>query len=224
MTESETNLLNFVAEMENMKPSKVEMKVCPHCGIEKPVGSFYKRNEQGGTQSWCKKCQKEHGRLRNGSTGEYRTPDEESSDKQVSSSNNNKMEDFTFYDFEKKPSVSDRTIGKGHAALNYNKRNMCLSFGTHESADIIKADLLKVRVRVDNITGDMHLVFNRQQGAPATIKNQKNISVVNKDLVEFLMTTQCLPLEDGSRHIIDISENLSNSKDYITYKIIRKKS
>jgi hypothetical protein len=70
----------------------------------------------------------------------------------------------------------------------------------------------------------MHLVFNRQQGAPATIKNQKNINVVNKGLVEFLMTTQCLPLKDGSRHIIDISENLSNSKDYITYKIIRKKS
>ena len=60
--------------------------------------------------------------------------------------------------------------------------------------------------------------------SPATIKNQKNISVINKDLVEFLMTTQCLPLEEGSRHIIDISENLSNSKDYITYKIIRKKS
>lgn len=186
MTESETTLLNFVAQMDSMKPSKAG--------------------------------------LRNGSTGEYRTPDKESSDKQISSPNNNKkMEDFTFYDFEKKPAVSDRTIGKGHAALNYNKKNMCLSFGTHESADIIKANLMKVRVRVDNITGDMHLVFNRDQGAPATIK-KKNINVVNKDLVEFLITTQCLSLKEGSRHIIDISENLSNSKDYITYKIIRKKS
>lgn len=224
MTESETNLMNFVAAMEGLKPSKPETKVCAHCGMEKPIGSFYKKGEFGGTQSWCKKCQKEHGRLRNGSTGEYRTPDNESSDNQVSPSNNNdKMEDFTFYDFEKKPAVSDRTIGKGHAALNYNKKNMCLSFGVHESTDIIKAKLMKVRVRVDNITGDMHLVFNRDQGAQATIKNQKNISILNKDLVEFLMTTQCLPLNEGSRHIIDISGNLSNSPDYITYKIIRKK-
>ena len=226
MTESETNLLNFVAEMEGMKPTKPEWKVCPHCGKERPIEAFYRRKGvPDGLQSWCINCQRAHGRLRNGSTGEYRTPDKESSDKPVQTPlNEEKMEDFTFYDFEKKAGINERTIGKGHAALNYNKKNKCLSFGVHESADIIKAKLMKVRVRVDNITGDMHLVFNRDQGAPATIKNQKNISVVNSQLVDFLMTTMCFDLTEGSRPIIDISDNLSNSADYITYKIIRKKS
>ena len=133
------------------------------------------------------------------------------------------MEDFTFYDFEKKPSITDRTIGKGHIAINYKKKNMCVSFGVHESSDIIKAKLMKVRVRVDNITGDMHLVFNREVGAPATIRNEKNITIVNQQLVDFLMCALCLPLTDGTRPIIDISDNLSNSNDYITYKINRPK-
>lgn len=34
-------------------------RICPNCGIEKPISDFGYRNMGGGTirvQSWCKKC------------------------------------------------------------------------------------------------------------------------------------------------------------------------
>lgn len=49
---------------------ETEMRTCTKCGRQLPLSEFYPKNE--GHQSWCKDCQKEHGRLRNGTTGEYR--------------------------------------------------------------------------------------------------------------------------------------------------------
>lgn len=45
---------------------------CKCCGKLKPSSDFYRRGTNG-LQSWCKECCKEHGRLRNGTTGEYKT-------------------------------------------------------------------------------------------------------------------------------------------------------
>ena len=43
---------------------------CANCGRELPISSFYRKGK--GLQSWCIDCCREHGRLRNGVTGEYR--------------------------------------------------------------------------------------------------------------------------------------------------------
>ena len=48
------------------------MRLCTHCKQMKPESEFYPKGD--GLQSWCKDCCREHGRLRNGTTGEYRTP------------------------------------------------------------------------------------------------------------------------------------------------------
>lgn len=48
-----------------------EQKTCTKCGRTLPLSEFYKKS-YGGYQSQCKDCCKEHGRLRNGYTGEYR--------------------------------------------------------------------------------------------------------------------------------------------------------
>ena len=45
-------------------------KQCPHCGRTLPLEEFY--HSDGRVQSWCKDCSRDHGRLRNGTTGEYR--------------------------------------------------------------------------------------------------------------------------------------------------------
>lgn len=46
---------------------------CVHCMEIKPESEFYRRGIYG-FQSWCKDCCREHGRLRNGTTGIYRKP------------------------------------------------------------------------------------------------------------------------------------------------------
>lgn len=48
-----------------------ESRKCARCGRELPYEAFYKRGNNA-LQSWCKMCQKEHGRLRNGTTGIYK--------------------------------------------------------------------------------------------------------------------------------------------------------
>ena len=49
------------------------MKECPKCHRKLPESSFYVRDrDKGWLQSWCMDCCKDHGRLRNGSTGIYR--------------------------------------------------------------------------------------------------------------------------------------------------------
>lgn len=47
-----------------------ETKVCAKCGRELPVSEYYAKGDK--LQAYCKDCMKEHGRLRNGTTGEYR--------------------------------------------------------------------------------------------------------------------------------------------------------
>lgn len=52
------------------------MKECTKCHRLLDEKEFYvKRSTTDGLQSWCKDCVKARGRLRNGTTGEYRTLD-----------------------------------------------------------------------------------------------------------------------------------------------------
>ena len=48
----------------------VNTRKCTNCGRELSESQFYRRGNK--LQSWCIDCQKQHGRLRNGTTGEYR--------------------------------------------------------------------------------------------------------------------------------------------------------
>jgi hypothetical protein len=32
------------------------MRICPHCGLEKPVSEFHYASRGNGLQSWCKTC------------------------------------------------------------------------------------------------------------------------------------------------------------------------
>ncbi|MBP3573620.1 MAG: hypothetical protein J6J71_03315 [Prevotella sp.] len=191
-------------------------KICAHCGKRKPLDEFYvKADAKDGHQAYCKDCMREHGRLRNGTTGEYRQPEG------TMTKESKTMEDFTFFDFDKAVNVRDRAIEPGKAAINYKKTGSYLSFGITESTDIINGNLLKMRVRVDNITGAIHFVFNKEQGATAAIRNKKNIVLTNKQLVDFLMQRLHLEAKDGERYIINIGKNLSNTDGFITYNVTR---
>jgi hypothetical protein len=55
---------------EDEKEPFEKSRVCPNCGRELPENKFYRKGK--GLQSWCIDCCRKHGKLRNGTTGEYR--------------------------------------------------------------------------------------------------------------------------------------------------------
>ena len=66
-------MYNRIKEIEKKKEKELPLyKTCPKCGRTLPNTEFYAKGDN--LQSWCKDCVKDHGRLRNGSTGVYRSP------------------------------------------------------------------------------------------------------------------------------------------------------
>lgn len=132
-----------------------------------------------------------------------------------------KMEDFTFFDFEKKSSLVN-SIGPNKFAINNKRGNYTVVMNIEDSKAIIDANLMRLRLRQDNITGALHFVFNSTVGASCVIKNKKNVTVVNKELVEFLM--KALGYGNATeRVLVDISDNLSRTRDYVTFLIKKPK-
>lgn len=132
-----------------------------------------------------------------------------------------KMEDFTFFDFEKKSSLVN-SIGANKFAINNKRGNYTVVMNIEDSKDIIDANLMRLRLRQDNITGALHFVFNATVGATCIIKNKKNVTVANRDLVEFLIKALGYP-STTERVLVDISDNLSRTRDYVTFLIKKPK-
>lgn len=199
-------LHKFCITCEGGKPlEKKDTKVCARCGEEKPLDEFYNQpSSRDGKASYCKECAKELSR-------------ETYFNKKEKQSNENNMEDYTFYDFDNSNQDS-RIIAEGTAVIYYRTKNKYLIFGKTESEEILRSGLIKMRVRVDNITGAIHFLFNKEQGATSNTKS-KNVRFTNSELVEFLMVQLGLERKEGSRYIISIGQNLSRTSDFITYKV-----
>lgn len=187
------------------------MKECTKCHRILPESSFYVRRDRGTLQSQCIDCCKSHGRLRNGRTGVYRNTNE--------NFKTNNMEDFTFYDFG---NSNSRKLEPNHFSVNHKKSNYSVTFNLNTSKQILDSGLIFVRIRKDNITGDLHFVFNKQLGCKVseTGNSRKNVTIINKKLTMFLVEELKLSSE-SDRDVVEHSNNLSNSSDYLTYKIMR---
>lgn len=129
------------------------------------------------------------------------------------------MEDFTYYDFT--GCERRKRMNANQFAVNHSKNNKSVTFNQEVSSIVLKRDLMFLRVRVDNATGDIHLIFTKDTGCKLTTtgKTAKNVIAINKSLSDFLV--EKLHLHDGSgRDLITMSDNLANSKDFLTYKIL----
>lgn len=190
-------------------------KVCDHCGKRKLRSEFYpSETSADGLQGWCKRCQDEHQQSSEKADAEQETQ------KPTTNQTGKKMEDFTFFDFEKKGltySIAPHTF-----AINRKKGNYTVVMSKADSKPIIEHDLLRLRLRQDNITGALHFVFNATIGAKCVVKNKNNVTVASRELVEFLSSALGYAMTD-ERIIADISDNLSNSKEYVTFLIKRPK-
>ena len=134
---------------------------------------------------------------------------------------NEKVEDFTFFDFA---AQADRTRLKSNQfSINRKRKNQMLTFNKEVSCLAMERGLLFLRIRKDNITGDLHLVFTKDTGLPVTPTGtlKTNVLARSPQLISFLEKELCLPPGD-SRCIALMSEDLSNSPDYLTFKILGK--
>lgn len=139
----------------------------------------------------------------------------------VRSTQTEKKGDFTFFDFERTSSLANN-IGPNKFAINNKKGNYTVVMNIEDSRAIIDASLMRLRLRQDNITGALHFVFNATVGASCVVRNKKNVAVANKQLVGFLVNA--LGYESTTERIlVDISDNLSRTRDYVTFLIKRPK-
>ena len=182
---------------------KVYAKTCIYCGETKSVSEFRRDSSKtDGYGSYCKECMRTGVKKNN-----------------VNNQINNKMEDFTFYDFEKKH--TGRTLEGLQFSVNRKPGQCMVYFNPLLSEMISKKRLTHLRVREDNITGELHFVFNKERGIPINAKDNhvKNIIVRNKELTTFLATKT--GHSNDRMFYIKTTSDLSNSKDYCTIKLLK---
>lgn len=130
------------------------------------------------------------------------------------------MEDFTFYDFEKR-SVSTNRLTSNQVRIYTMKGNYAIYFNANVSKKIAEHALCFLRIAKNNLTGELYFVFNNKVGCKVKWTGQ-NIVIYNKDMAQFL-AKEC-SLNDKCKEIINITRNLSNTQDFFTYKIDSKTS
>ena len=122
------------------------------------------------------------------------------------------MEYYTFYDFEAKPTRSGRYI-------HFSKTNkLCLSRVSKNIAkEIEQKRLTKCRVRRDNITGEICLVFNKDKGAQVS-RNTNGIFIRGGEkFYDFFRAMFDIDGQDTFN--LNLSENKSNSDEFLTYVV-----
>lgn len=140
--------------------------------------------------------------------------------------NNNEKSDFTFFDFESKRGGRNTIPERGFQLyiLKGKSQNYTLSMGKLVSKQIIEKGLDKMRIRVDNITGQIHLVFNKTIGKSLNKppKGSCICRVGGRELVKCIidhMGGVLTPQNAALKLIGDCSPDLSNSKDYATFEL-----
>lgn len=129
------------------------------------------------------------------------------------------MEDFTFLDF---------TANRGskrlenHTISFYFGSTSAMTLNIEDSKVIRDKDLTHLRLRIDNLTGELALIFNKKMGLELK-KNRDNygVTICNKSLVTALHQYLHLPIEGKTYHVFAISEDKANSEDYATFKILK---
>ena len=135
-----------------------------------------------------------------------------------------KMEDFTFFDFGQTTQRSGY-MKADEFSLNHTKNNYTVTLNMEVSNMIREGKFDHLRIRMDNITGEIHLIFTRDKGLKFRSEEgiKKNVSISSKEMVQFLVHQFGINDESG-REIIKISKNLANSNDFLTFKILRDKT
>ena len=124
--------------------------------------------------------------------------------------------DYVFHDFGDKSRVS---LKSDVITVFTGKTAPTLAVNPAIGGEIWDRQLLRLRVREDLLTGQLHLVFNREHGVTGRL-DKKTMKWSNKELVMFLKAR--LKLEENRATRLKISGNLANSDEFMTFEILGK--
>lgn len=126
--------------------------------------------------------------------------------------------DFTIIDFEKAQRGGRRVLQDNEATIKDDGHNRVLYINTHVRDIVVKAGCTKLRIRKDNLLGNLHLIFGREQGLQCSDKKNAQLCYANKQLVEFLFKE--LGFAQGSGiYKLELGANLSTNPDYYIYGV-----
>lgn len=96
--------------------------------------------------------------------------------------------------------------------------------GKRASTAILQKGLDKMRIRIDNITGQIHLVFNKSVGKSIykPTKGSKLCRIGGVDVVKCIIEHMggAIPRQETAlRFMGDCSADLSNSDEYATFEL-----
>lgn len=123
----------------------------------------------------------------------------------------NETTDFKFIDFTSKKKESKAEVG----AYAYPKTSVFNVVFSRKVSDIVNLkNLDNIRVRIDTLTDDVFVVFCNNKDSLKVKRNGGRISSSSKDLYMYLT--------DGYIHGMSfhLSDDLSNSNEYATFKIL----
>lgn len=125
--------------------------------------------------------------------------------------------DFTIIDFEN-AQRGRRVLQDNEATIKDDGHNRILYINKHVRDIVVKAGCTKLRIRKDNLLGNLHLIFSKEQGLQCSDKKKAQLCYANKPLVEFLFKE--LGFAQGSGiYKLELGENLSTNPDYYIYGV-----
>ena len=129
-------------------------------------------------------------------------------------------EDYTYFDFESRG--RRKKMDEHQCALNHYDKRHCLTINQTCSAYIIEQGLQRVRIRYDNITGDVCLVFNKEIGTPVGVtgKESQNSIISNMGFVAKIIELLNI-VTDNRRVVLHLGNNTSKNKSCACYRIYK---
>ena len=140
--------------------------------------------------------------------------------------------DYTFFDFDETANTrkcATPTDGfQIYTMKNAKSSNHTLTIGSDISKIIERKGLGMMRIRVDNITGQIHAVFNNEKGKKLGRSNgSRNYRICGIDVVKCILehkNVEFNPCEEAQRYSGTCSGDLSHSDKYATFELLDIKS
>lgn len=126
------------------------------------------------------------------------------------------MEDYTFYDFAT-PRKGKKIIGR-IARISNRAGSRRISFSKEISDEIKEIKPCKLRLRRDNITGDVHMIFNPEIGLAVHFPYEGKKSTEANSIEAVTLLSKFFN-QEGATFDLFLSENLANDERYKTYRL-----
>ena len=123
--------------------------------------------------------------------------------------------DFEFFDFEQN-TKKGKALGKDMFSITTKGKTAgTITFGRELRLEVERYKYL--RIARQKMTGEVYLIFNNDKGVNLRERTGGLLQATSKGMAKWLLEQYFQGVEYGRLHI---SENLANTVEYATYRII----